>query len=377
MRIGIITFHRAFNCGAMLQAWALKMVIEKHGDSVKFPGCNHVGLVRRWRFSRLDFSSVRIFFKTIARMILVCLTFPSEDLRRFKYNKFRRRFLQEADVSPEGFDKHFDVLVWGSDQIWNLKRSHEEKWNDTPMFLAENVAKDLPKISYAASIGEEPVSNIEREAIVRAASRMDALSMREEAACSGLTDRFGRQAIHVADPTLLLAKEEYDSVAYKGRLVNGDYILFYAMQPISYVKEIARIAESALGIPCIILYAYQYGRTRLGRNERTVFGPSEFVAYIRDAKAVISLSFHGTAFALIYRKPFISLRDAIDVVESRQYSLLKRIGCPERLVNPATQGTKWTEYLKEAPQKACYEALSQFSKFSRTWLMNELDKVKI
>lgn len=376
MHIGIITFHRAFNCGAMLQAWALKTVIEKQGHDVKFPACNHVGQIRRWRFSGLDFSSLSNFFKSVARQILVCMTFPSEDLRRFKFKRFRSRFLVEEQTKPSAFDKCFDAIVLGSDQIWNLKRSHEEKWNETPMFLAENVAQDLPKIAYAASIGEEPVSDAERQAILSAAGRLDSLSMREAAACIGLRDKFGKSAIHVADPTLLLAKEDYESIASKNKQTIGQYILFYAMQPTPYVREIARKAQSALGIPCIILYAYQYGRTLLKRYERTVFGPSEFVAYIRDAQAVISLSFHGTAFALIYKKPFISLRDAVDTVESRQYSLLKRIGCPERLVNPSVKNSEWTVYLKEAPSAACYEALSQFSRSSWSWLMRELNKVK-
>ena len=113
MRIGILTFHRAYNCGAMLQAWALKTVLERMGHQVEFPICNHVGETPRWRFCEWQNREKKglQWIRSVVGRAYVNLrsipyhlgSIPCEGVLRDRYKSFRREFL------PGGF-------VWGTEK---------------------------------------------------------------------------------------------------------------------------------------------------------------------------------------------------------------------------------------------------------------------
>ena len=149
MRIAIITFHRAYNCGAMLQAWALKTVLERMGHKVEFPICNHVGEDKRWKYEWInrDKRGMQVFRSLVGRFMLNALSIPCEDILRMRYRHFRKMHLPERVCSPDNFDKHYDLVVVGSDQVWSAKHSK----SDAPLFLAENHSACVRKIAYAAS----------------------------------------------------------------------------------------------------------------------------------------------------------------------------------------------------------------------------------
>lgn len=336
MRIGLVNFHRAYNCGAMLQAWALKTVIASLGHSVTFPSCNHVGMVARFRHHRL-LRSFRRPWLTVADLCAKLwndvTSIGVEDLKRWKYNSFRRKYLPEVKTTLTELRRHYDALVFGSDQIWNIKRSVSRDVDESGYFLAESVASDIPKIGYAVSIGEEGVSGEENARIIGAARRMDKLSMREEEACVGLLAKDGSSAEWVLDPTLLLTSREYNMIATPRRIVSEKYIVVYVAAVKSpFVDAVVSSVRKKSGLRVIELLVYQYGLVGVGADEKIAFGPSDFLALIRDSEAVVSVSFHGTAFAIIYEKPFVSVLDGDWTIESRQAALLRRLECPERMV---------------------------------------------
>ena len=84
MRIAILTFHRAYNCGAMLQAWALKTVLERMGHVVEFPICNHVGETRRWLYDWVNKEKhgIQLIRSLLGRTFVNGMSIPAEDILR-------------------------------------------------------------------------------------------------------------------------------------------------------------------------------------------------------------------------------------------------------------------------------------------------------
>lgn len=375
LKIGIITFHRACNCGAMLQAFALKTVLARMGHDVSFPKCNHVGIDPRWpkwRYSA-SWNPVRIAVNLLRYVREIVLSFGAEERKRIKYRGFLRRYLPELKIGPADFHDHYEALVFGSDQIWNIKRSENSRIHESALFLAENAPVDLHKISYAASVGEEGTTEEEDKRIHDAAQRLDFVSMREKAACEGLFSKSGGKAEWVLDPTMLLSAKDYGGLEYSRRLVRDRYVLVYiAQHRAEFAISRAHEAAEYLGCRCVVLRGYYFARHGMGGDERTAFGPRDLVTLVRDAEAVLSLSFHGTAFALIYNKPFVSLRDVVTKVEARQESLLRRLKCSERLVYPDSNSEDWLPLLKEPPSQATRAELASWREFSNKWLQKAL-----
>ena len=157
MRIAILTFHRAYNCGAMLQAWALKTVLERMGHKVEFPICNHVGEEARWKYGWVnrDKRGIQFLRSLLGRFLLNALSVPCEDILRMRYRHFRKVHLPERVCSPGSFSKYYDLVVVGSDQVWSVKHAMSE----APLFFAENIPACVRKIVYAASYGDRPLND--------------------------------------------------------------------------------------------------------------------------------------------------------------------------------------------------------------------------
>lgn len=382
MRIAILTFHRAYNCGAMLQAWALRHVLQTMGHVVSFPACNHVGRFPRFFFwNRLHLSHGfsrpwRVAYDLLRLLRSEIMSLGVEDYKRHKYNTFRRRNLPEVRTDVQHLQDHYDMLVFGSDQIWNIKRSRDQKIDESGYFLAETITESIPKVGYAVSIGEEGTSNEENLRTVNAARRMNALSMREEGACVNLFTKDGSPAKWVLDPTLLLKRSDYDKIATKRRLLKEKYIVVYnASGRQKFLNEVAAEIRRRSNLRVISLLVYQYGLVYVNKDEKIAFGPADFLAWIRDAEAVVAISFHGTAFSLIYHKPFISILDKDRGIESRQAAILKRLGCSERMVIQGKSNGDFVSQLFIPVKESVYERLESLKVDSRRWLEGAVENI--
>ena len=103
MRIAILTFHRAYNCGAMLQAWALKTVLERMGHTVEFPDCNHVGEDGRWKYGLVNKEKhgMQRLASLVGRFFVNAMSIPCEDILRSRYRRFRKAHLPEQTAQQQ------------------------------------------------------------------------------------------------------------------------------------------------------------------------------------------------------------------------------------------------------------------------------------
>ena len=370
MRIGIITFHRAYNCGAMLQAWALKTVLERMGHDVEFPACNHVGETKRWfcGWINRDKHGIQFLRALFGRFLLNALSIPNEDILRMRYRNFREKHLPERACSPAEFEKYYDMVIVGSDQVWSAIHS---QW-EAPLFFAENMPASMRKISYAASYGDKPLDDDAIKRVVSALDRFSLISVREPLAQKQLSNLSSRAIEVTLDPTLLLTARDYDEIAYNSVSIKKPYLFMYTLSTAPFFVNTARELANRLGVKCVIAPCYQYSRFRATKGLIYSISPDRLVGLARGAKYVLAGSFHGTVMGLMFNKPFLSLREEVDEYESRPASLLNMIGCRERLVNQTTSIDEMEDLLSQEVSSKVYEMLDIKRNESLQWLCNAI-----
>lgn len=330
MRIAILTFHRAYNCGAMLQAWALRTVLERMGHTVEFPICNHVGETKRFLRPTLRASLGAILRRGVSCALQNLGSLGTEDLARLRYRAFRRRFLPERRCSPEDFPRHYDCVVIGSDQVWSPP--HSARW--LPLFLGEAIPRPLPLVAYAASYGDNALKPEALGRLLRALPRFRAVSVREETARRQLAEAGFALTRVMADPTLLLTARDYEAIRAPFRL-RGKTLYVYTLGASPFVMRTAQALARHLGARPIVTPVYQFSRFRAPRGLTYGVSPDRLVAYVAQADYVLAGSFHGTVLSILFGKPFLSLRDEENPdYPSRPALLLRRLGLTDRLVSP-------------------------------------------
>lgn len=370
MRIAIVTFHRAYNCGAMLQAWALKSVLERMGHVVEFPICNHVGESVRWQceWVNRDYHGLRRLKSVIGRGIFNLMSIPSEDILRFRYKRFREKYIPERKCSHNEMGVFYDAIVVGSDQVWNVVLSGQ----DAPVFFAENVGENIRKIAYAASYGDKPLDDLMIGRVVSSLNRFSAVSVREPIAQQQLSALTQIPIDVTLDPTLLLSCSDYMAIEQHPYLVKEPYLFMYTLFASPFLVNTARKLAARLGVRCIIAPCYQYTKYAAPKGLTYSMSPDRLVGWTHNAKYIVAASFHGTALGVLYNKPLLSLRTNLDKYESRPAALLNKIGCGDRIVNPATSLDKMVDLLQTDLPLSCQEILDQERKKSLSWLRMSL-----
>lgn len=376
MRIAILTFHRAYNCGAMLQAWALKTVLERMGHQVEFPICNHVGETPRWRFCEWQNREKRglQWVRSVVGRAYVNLrsipynlgSVPYEGILRRRYKAFRLRHLPERNCMPVDFNKYYDLVIVGSDQVWSERHSKE----DAPLFFGECLPVEVRRIVYAASYGDKPLDQDKISRVVQALENFSAVSVREKLAKEQLSALANKDVQETLDPTLLLNATDYGVIA-NGEVPSKPYLFMYTLYTTSFFIDSAKALSRKLGVECVIAPCYQY--SRLGAPKGLTYGisPDRLVQYARHAKYVLSGSFHGTVMGVLFNKPFLSLRGQVDEFESRPAALLRKLGCEDRLVNPCVSVDEMCRRLTR-PLPDFADKIAAMREESMIWLGNAL-----
>lgn len=330
-RVAIITYHRALNCGAMLQAWALQTVLTRMGCHVDFPRCNKVGLPCRWEGFKIAsgkgfLSRIKTF---IGETLIKIGSIGYYDYTRYMYHRFRHKFLRERNCQPQEFDRFYDLIIIGSDQVWHPKISK----SDTALFLAENFSRFIPVVTYAASFGDKRLDDCEISRLVSALSRFKAISVREELTAAVLSEN-GIDSEIVVDPTCLLEAKDYEPLIGP-RPIKEPYLFVYAVSLSRFVLESARELANRKGLRLVICGVYV--RTSFRAPSECIWGvsPEKMVSLIAHAAVVLASSFHGTALSLIFSRPFLSLRDSKDTHPTRISTLLNGVGLGERVIDPS------------------------------------------
>lgn len=308
-KIGTLTFHTAHNYGAMLQAFALPKVVQSLGydcDVIHYclPYIYGWWHIERWRDLYIKHGVIGGTLRYMKRHIIGTYN-PN-----LKQNKFENFMYKKIPLSKKEYhsieemqNMAYDVILFGSDQIWNSQ-------------LTGGIAKEfvggfacLPhtrKIAYAASCGRNEFLEEEKEYYYPLLNDFYALGVRERGLCQSLSND-GFDVEQVLDPTLLLTKEQWNEMIkfpkHGVKLPPKDYLLVYVFDEDSSIYQlIDRIAAKYDLDVCVIAY---HMNTEIEKyNVYQNCGPEDFVRLIAGASKIVTTSFHGTVFSILYEKEF-------------------------------------------------------------------------
>lgn len=369
MKIGIITFHRAYNCGAVLQAWALKTQLERMGHSVEFPICNHIGETKsRWRAKipkgRTGFSWLK---GALGALMVNALSIGMDDDKRI-FADFRSRRLPERDCKVEELARFYDLIVVGSDQVWRTFFTG----SSASVFFGESLPSGLPRIGYAVSYGDRAVHGAELERIVAAVDRFNSVSAREDLVREQLTPLVSKDIQVVLDPTLVLEAHDYDDLG-ADCIPPEKYLFCYTISQSMFVFNTVKKLAGALGLKAIIAPGYYYSRYKMPGGLTKHISPDKLISYTRNAECVIAGSFHGTALGIVFNKPLLSIRNECGEKYSRPLSLLRQLNEEKRLVTPETKIDDMLQMLSDPIGGAARERLGVLRDKSKAWLSDAID----
>lgn len=313
-RIGILTFHEADNYGAVLQACGLKHACESLGFDVGIIDYSPKYISNQYRYFRIT--------KCLRTNLLKLYNFYGNIQKKWKFNKFRKDYF---DIIPYGRSELLAVLC-GSDQIWNPNIAGEFD----PVYFGKTTFKAGKIIAYAASIGISSIEDSQRLQLKKLLANFDSISVREKSMIPMLTGLTDREIVSVLDPTLLNTSEYWDTVAIPVKNLPNKYIFVYEVSRHLETMEKARYLGEKTGYP-IIEVVYEKNRLWIAHRQRNNVGPAEFLTYIKNASYVVTSSFHGTAFSIIYKKDFYTVPHK--KFPSRMRDLLEDVGLTERLVS--------------------------------------------
>lgn len=242
-------------------------------------------------------------------------------------------FISSARLSHDFPSLGFDAVVVGSDQVW---RQRFVKGNLTDYFCGflQDSDRKTRRISYAASFGtsEWEYSEEETRRCAGLAQRFNAVSVREDTGVTQCREHFGVNAEHVVDPTMLLQPERYvELIPEPERVFDG--ILVYILDLNPEKQRVVDEVAGRLGLPVFAVNA-KTAVPGADPHDRVAPPVEDWLRGFRDAKFVVTDSFHGTAFAILFNKPFIAYGNATRGL-ARFTSLLEMFGLRERLVTSA------------------------------------------
>lgn len=278
MKVGILTFHMAHNCGAMLQAYALNKYIEQRYH------CN---------CEIIDYRLPEIYDK-YEKML-------SENNIESKRIKFEGFINNHLSMSKRIFNvknaEKYDLYIIGSDQIWNPQITNGYK----DVYFGKSFPSDSIRISYAASSG------IHTEDIVNLAQKVrnfDFISVREKWLKEELSN-FSDEKIYLClDPVFLLDKIEWDNAIDNLPVLNHKkYILIYSFH--MHKKDYCNIKSFALKNNLKIIELTTHNREKFSELiYENNYGPLEWVNFIKNAEYIFTDSYHCVLFSIIYNKQF-------------------------------------------------------------------------
>ena len=331
-RIGILTFHWADNFGAVLQTYALQQVLTQMGADVNIINFVPANLSIDYQLfvNPVKLTQLRGLKATVLTYASRIKRFTQVKKRVSSYGDFRRKYLRLSGDAFENIEtlkkicEELDICIVGSDQVWN------------PDFLSLcNNAYLLPfklslakKVSYAASVScclNESWMELFKEHL----KSFWRISVREEITCTELSSIINRQIYHVLDPTLLLDVEDYAKIEKSITNIETErYLLVYnfGTDPLPIAE---RIAEQ-LNVPIVVFNKPRKYQLKRYYREFSDAGPGEFLSLVKNAEYVVTNSYHGTIFSIIFGKPFITVPHATRSV--RMIELLKCLELDDRIV---------------------------------------------
>lgn len=351
-KVGIMTLHIGDNYGALLQCYALRRVLNGFAQV---------------EADIINFDPGREFPVYESEKIQAGYQHKLEKFARFHqtYNGISGTAFRELPCEEaEGYDYY----ITGSDQVWNTSFVFAKE-----AYFLNFVPEGAKRIAYAPSIGiPENSPKIKIEWFQRNIPLFDHLSLRESSHKKFLSQFTDKEIHAAADPTLLLSAKDYDELCAGTAYPEGAYLVLYYLKhdnAAPLLIEFANLVSRKFHLK--VVYSFADVMPHVFGNDAQSFydaDPREFVQLIKNAKAVITNSFHGTVFSLKYHVPFFTY--LAGNMSSRVMDLLKEVGMEDRIVHGYQ---KLSDHMFEMDFAQADKALEEKKTASLNYLKMALD----
>lgn len=370
MRIGIITTQYASNYGALLQAYALQTYIrEEMNYNVETIDYHPKHYKDYWKIFSKN-SSYKAFLLNV--VLGVHLGWMKKKRQRFQecklfkeqYIKCSKPFYSQEELEQENCP--YDVCICGSDQIWNVSRHSVP---DPVWFLSvKGTWENVKKISYAPSIADK-ISSDKEKFFKEYLRDFHAISVREDVDVEQLEKIIERKVNHVCDPVFLLNIKKWEKIMVSQN-VPKDYICCYFLNPNDEAILAVKKIKELTGLPVIHVNVNDLNKIPSCKDVRNA-GPLDFISYIRNARYVITNSFHCTAFSVLFNKDFYVIQKK--TANARMSSLLRKVGLEDRIIgkneiDELESGKLNIDYSE--PNKKLEEFINESKKYMKKALEN-------
>lgn len=285
-KAGILTFHRARNYGAVLQAYALQKKVQQYlqTEIIDYQNDKINRSLKLW---------IGGTHKGLKQKIRVVSAFLFRLRKKLAFDQFINHELACSEKVEKGelkeLSKRYDILITGSDQVWN----NELTDGDNSYFL-DFATANVKRIAYAVSMGDVSTGlNREQIAVIEG---YDLVTVRERQAVQYLETQIKKEIQVCCDPALLLPAEEWQKLI-SPRIEKRKYVFLFMIEERQDLMKYARALARREG-------------AKLVSSKKDFFfllrsSPKDFLSWIYHAEYVITNSFHGTVFSLLFHRPFV------------------------------------------------------------------------
>lgn len=312
MNICIVTVYNSENCGSFYQAYALYNTLEKQGHNVVF--------LKRDPHETSHSKKLSIF-NSLKSLAHGRLSGAFNNIKKYyAFEKATKVFKIVENYSDALKDA--DCFVIGSDTLWNFESKYFYKRRAIYTGLE---LPDKRKITYAVSIANTPIKVItDDNSIVKGIKQLDAISVRDVNTAEAVKEISETTPTQVLDPTFLLDELSYKEM--EGHIDESDYILIYGFGEISPEMK-SQLAKASVALGCKIV---SYGEYRKWADVNTIYDPATFLSNFRKAGYVVTNTYHGTIFSIIYKKNFICYGQE----KKKIRDLLESLNLTEQFISP-------------------------------------------
>lgn len=319
MKVGIITYHRAHNYGAVLQCYALQTVLAAMGHDAYVVDYRQSFIEKLYNPSKID---LIIRHKTQPRALLGLIrVFISLHNKKRRFEKFCTKFLNLSQPCSSEDIPPFDVYIVGSDQMWSIDCAGGSI--DPVYFGLFNRPANSKLLGFSISSNKYSVERLGID-INFYLSRFDNISFREQFVTDSILHSTGKAFTVTLDPTLCADAELWDKVINE-KWEKRKYVAVYHVLFRSSAEVYNKIKLQAERIAKI------HGWDVIDLSSG-VYDVQDFVSVIKYAQCVVTSSFHATVFSVIFSRPLFSIQ-LHDGNDSRYKNLLDSLGMTDALVD--------------------------------------------
>lgn len=331
-KVGIITFHNSYNCGSMLQAYAMQVYLKKIGVNSEIIDFSNEGQKELYS----------IFFKKINVKNCIknaVLLFHSREIAKNykRFEEFKRNYFilskENHTKMQQLSDEGYFAVIAGSDQIWNVTIEDGDKAYFLPW------VKTAKKIAYAPSFGARKIlAHADNPNEYRSyLQSFDFLSIREDNGKRWIEDMVDEDVPVTLDPTLLLDESDYVPIINTEIKFPPRYIFYYSPGYSMAINKLVKKISQKYKLPVIAfnsksfyLRGMNFSSFKLPKFE----DPTVYLGLIKNATLVITTSFHGTVFSTIFKKNYWTVKNGeMFRDDDRILSLSKRLDLQDRFIS--------------------------------------------